>query len=54
MKENNGITTLGLIIAIVILIILIGVIISAMLGKNGIISKIVNQTVLIVRGITTK
>ena len=54
MKENRGITMLGLIIIVIILVILVGIIISAMLGENGIISKIVNQTILIVQKLTTR
>ena len=55
MKENKGITMLRLIIIIIIiLVILVGIIISAMLGENGIISKIVNQTILIIQRLTTR
>ena len=39
MNKNKGITLIALIITIVILIILAGVIISILIGKNGILNK---------------
>ncbi len=39
MNKNKGITLIALIITIVILIILAGVIISLLIGKNGILNK---------------
>lgn len=39
MKKNSGITLIALVITIVVLLILAGISISAVLGKNGILDK---------------